>query len=438
MQAHAEGCELLGTITVSNGQLHGTVLFQKNIGPQFLNATRIQAYAALFEKYRYTHARLVLRSKCSNSTNGSVIAFFERDVSEPAPNANSESAQRSAQAWGAADIPVKTDGQAVMRKITDENPYFTDMGASPSDPAFGQAMAYIQLNSTGSSVTSTSLTTHDVLLEYKCMFWVPQLQSENLLFYTFVQPTGAGGTTTDLLGTVASIEPGGNLEGVTFNGTNTVTLAARYSHYYTVQYIVDGTTIAGAAVTLGSNTTADESSTAAASSTSNIVEKTFHLTNPNQGLVQNVSLTLACTTMTTPTFICFKVLDFGSGFNPANPVAGPSGEVSTSKWSRRRKDKDLIRDIEHDKRMNALEKQLAAFRKQLSFIQEKKSTIEFDSEPEEDFIVTPAQEGQSSTFSPVPYDPCFYCRIENPDHPGSKCPQRTKRTRSADNNNRRS
>jgi len=278
-------------------------------------------------------------------------------------------------------------------------------------------------------------------------FLDPPTSTEVLLFYTFVQPAGTGATTTDLLGTVASIEPGGNLEGVTFNGTNTITLVARYSHYYRVQYVVDANTVATCSVTLSSNVTVDESSTAAASGTSNIVERTFHLTSQVQGNTQSVTLTLAAATITTPSFCACTIFDYGSGFNPANPIAGPSGEVSSSRWSRRRKESNIVQTVKQNQRMDDLEKQLSFFRKQLEMVQYESNFGSGSSKPqltpipeeenEDDYVehlddqtgkfvntrLSNLRKYPDSTPSENNLDCCRICGMRNPDHLGRNCPK---------------
>jgi len=417
MEATVEGVELIGSLTVTTSMIQGQLLLNQCIGPQFLTGTRIQAYSNMYEKYRYDHAEMVLRSKCGNNTDGSVVAFFERDVSEPPPLASPDAVQRNAQSWGAADIPVKNDGIARMKKISDENPYFTDLGASPNDPLFGQAMAYVQLNSSGGTVTASSKTTHDVLLKYKCRFFIPQLQVEQILFSTFVQPTGAGCSTGQVLGTEATLEQGGNLEGATYNGSSAVTFQARFGHYYSLKVCYNASVAATTLITNPSNCTTVVVVQANASGTSNIVERVVYLTSNVLGNVQTVTVAFGAATLTTPSYASFTISDFGT-FNPVNPVAGPDGTISTSKWSQKRRCTQIVKSMVQDTRIAALERELDLFRQNIMDswpTQEQEKRMKHYGQ----FLASPP-EAEKQKFVRI-MDKCKFCFEENPDHEGKDC-----------------
>jgi len=414
-RARATGCEFIGVVQVTSSDIIGKALFFQNVAPQFLAGTRLQVMANQFEKYKYRTGRLLLRSKCSNTTNGSVVAYFERDVSEVTPNVGIEGIKKAVATYGSEDIPVKTDGVAYFQRISDENPYFTDFGASQTDPAFGQATAIVQLNATGSSVISSgTIVVYDILFEYDIDFWIPQLQTEQVLFYTFVQPTGAGATTSALLGTVATIEEGGNLDGVTFDGASVITVKAQYSHYYQVIYTVDGATVAGCSITASTDMTQDEASSANASGTSNVIHKTYHLTSTSGGFTKNVTFTLAATTITTPTFVGFQIIDFGA-FAPHNPIATTSMASAfmrrfSPKSVQSRKVNDLANritqsDNAHAKRIEKLEQALEDFRSTKSGSN----------------IITSVPEDKPLKVEVL--DECFYCHEVDPDHLGRNCPK---------------
>lgn len=337
MNAFAQGVELIGSITVNSGDAHGKILLEQNIAPQFLQDTRIQAFSQLFEKYKYDDAELILRSKCSNSTNGSAVAYFERDVSEPRPGQNPDTVKRKAQTWGAADVPIKMDGYAFMKKIPSENPYLTDLSGSQTSTSYGQAIAYVQLNSTGSSVVASGdLTVYDVLLKYRCRFWVPALQDPPLLFYTLTNPTGTGVTTSYFLATdMQFLEQGGTLPPLTYTPAagDKIYFTIKYGHIYMGVFWMTGATILGLNFTPNvpsGSLTALRTVQSDASDTANCVVRYFKCTSTNIQVDQVCTITLSATTITTCSGAQFELFDFGTTFDPSNPVPAPM--ESSSKW----------------------------------------------------------------------------------------------------------
>jgi hypothetical protein len=429
MSAVAQGTELIGSITVHSTDGHGKLLFLQNIAPQFLDDTRIQAFSQMFEKYKYDFARLHLRSKCSNSTNGSVIAYFERDVSEPLPGQNPDAAKRNAQTWGAADVPVKMDGSALMRKIPSENPYLTDLSGSQNSVTYGQARAIVQLNSTGSTVTSGELTVYDVLLEYRCRFFVPALQEQPLLFYTIVNPTGSGCSTSYFLSNDMSyLEQGGTYAPINYTPAsgNTATFTLKYGHYYALEWSITGTTINALSFTLTcpiGTITSHKIIASTASGGANTYTRIFSATNTNPDTDQTGTITFAGTTITTPTFVSLTLYDYGSTFNPSNPVPGPS--MTMSKWVNTEHRQETIQDS----RIANMESQLRLMKKEFEMYQMEQSFGEpknySDSRSLNRLKAQIEDHNSNSNLKIQPLSECNYCGMDPPDHLGRNCPRKT-------------
>jgi len=240
-----------------------------------------------------------------------------------------------------------------------------------------------------------------------------------MLFYCLVNPTGNSVSTSYLISSDAnSIEQGGTYTPITYNppsSGNSLTFNLKYGHIYQIEYCMQGATILNLAaiptVPLGTITT-HKTTAGSASNTANAYVRCFQATTTNTQLDQVCTVTLSATTITTCSFVSFILFDFGSTFNPSNPVPAP-GEPQ-SKWLQSKDNKQNLAN-------QSIQTELRLLKKQVEMLQQEQRRDPWDDNCEEDFEVeaTPAM---TPTKGVQRLSKCYYCDQQNPDHIGRNCP----------------
>lgn len=184
-----EGSDHLEYVVVPTPETVGVVLNEVYISPSEFGGTRLEKYAALYEKFLFEELRFEYVPSVGSNVPGAIVLAYDRDINDPTPPADEQGVRQFTSFEGAVDGNVWTRHVCKARLTQPDDGYYTNpLG---EDRLSYQGQFYIALTvPTGYTAGSTL---GRLYMHYKCHFFTPQLEGAQNLY----QATGnksAGGT----------------------------------------------------------------------------------------------------------------------------------------------------------------------------------------------------------------------------------------------------
>lgn len=198
------GKEWVGQVVVPASEVSGSRYLEFYISPQEFGGGRLEAFSRLYEKFLFRKFKFRYCPTQPNTQKGSVILAFDRDISDATPPANAQGVRQYLAFQGAQFAPVSAQQAMDIKLEAPETGFFTNAAIGGDDRLAFQGQIYVACLEPTALGVATVLG--DVIVEYECELFVPQLEAPNALLQ--VQSTGGTlDTTNDLMKKFA---PGGS------------------------------------------------------------------------------------------------------------------------------------------------------------------------------------------------------------------------------------
>lgn len=158
------GSDMLGRITLNNGTVANTLIWEQPINPRLFLNSRLATESLTWEKYRIKRLTFHLAATSGTNTNGTAVAYFETDPMDPTPEdpmreAYAHRGEKPLNLWEHKDVHFPTD-----RFLTDL--YIAPNGA---DLRFSQAGKFRFVYGGGAD-TSLAREIYVVSMSYEILF----------------------------------------------------------------------------------------------------------------------------------------------------------------------------------------------------------------------------------------------------------------------------
>ena len=202
-----EGREWIGSVQVPDEEIPGAVYDEFYMSPAEFAGTRLSLYSRLYEKFLFEESDFEYIPGQGSDKAGSLIIAYDRDISDPTPPATDQGVRQFLAMEDAVAGNVWTPHRAKCPLRAPEDGFFCNPVVGGDDRLAYQGQLYIACMLPSGLTAGASLGS--ILLHYKCLFFIPQLENE--LSTVESEGTGAGvvtsaapGTFMDVLGAVAT------------------------------------------------------------------------------------------------------------------------------------------------------------------------------------------------------------------------------------------
>lgn len=197
-----EGWDHLEYVSTSSSPGVGVVLNEIYINPSEFGGTRLEKYAALYEKYLFEKLDFEYVPGVGSNVAGSIGLAYDRDISDPTPQANEQGVRQYTSFEGAVDGNVWTPLCCKNKLSQPDSGYYTNPVAGGDDRLSYQGQFYVYVV----EPPPASQALGRIRLHFKCHLFTPQLENSIANSNTYVNsvPPTAVQTAADFLARVAS------------------------------------------------------------------------------------------------------------------------------------------------------------------------------------------------------------------------------------------
>jgi hypothetical protein len=202
-----EGSDHLEYVAIPATEGPGVVLNEVYVSPSEFGGTRLEKYAALYEKYLFEELRFEYVPSIGSGTAGSIVLAYDKDINDPTPPPNEQGVRQFTSFEGSVDGNVWTRHVCKAKLTQPDSGYYTN--PIGEDRLSYQGQFYIaQTVATG---LTAATTIGRLYIHYKCHFFTPQLEgSQNIVQIvgskTGVEPATPVGTFGDFLKKVNDLQ----------------------------------------------------------------------------------------------------------------------------------------------------------------------------------------------------------------------------------------
>lgn len=181
-----EGSDHLEYVVVPASNGVGDVLNEVYINPSELGGTRLEKYAALYEKYLFELLEFEYLPAVGSDKQGAIVLVYDRDISDPTPPPTEQGVREFTSFEGAKDGNIWTPHRIRCPLLAPDAGYFTNPVVGGDDRLAYQGQVYV-----ATTVPIAQGTIGRLRIHYRCHFFVPQLVSVNSVAEGSSQYAGA-------------------------------------------------------------------------------------------------------------------------------------------------------------------------------------------------------------------------------------------------------
>lgn len=153
----------------------GAVCNEIYLNPSELGGTRLEKYAALYEKYLFDIIDVEYLPAVSSATKGALIIAYDRDISDDTPPPTEQGVRMFSAMEGSRDGNVWSKHEIRCKLLAPDAGYYTNPVAGGDDRLSYQGQIYVA--TTVPSELAEGTTLGRLRIKYRCHFYTPQLES---------------------------------------------------------------------------------------------------------------------------------------------------------------------------------------------------------------------------------------------------------------------
>lgn len=187
-----EGSDHLEFVIIPSGGggvVAGQVLNEIYINPSEFGGTRLEKFAALYEKYLFEVLEFEYLPAVGSDKPGAIVLAYDRDISDPTPPPTEQGVREFTSFEGSRDGNIWIPHRVRCKLQAPDAGYYTNPVVGGDDRLAYQGQFYVAVT----VPTASSGTIGRLRLNYRCHFFVPQLSNANMVaegYSTFGGPFG--------------------------------------------------------------------------------------------------------------------------------------------------------------------------------------------------------------------------------------------------------
>jgi hypothetical protein len=171
-----EGCEYLGPVQVPAEEVPGAAYMEIYIAPGEFAGTRLSLYSRLYEKFVFENLDFMYVPAVGSEVAGQLVIAHDRDISDSTPPASQQGVRQYLSMEDAKAGNVWQPHTAKCPLRAPEDGFFTNPVTGGDDRLAYQGQTYVACVVPSGLAEGATLGT--LLMRYKCVFFIPQLENE--------------------------------------------------------------------------------------------------------------------------------------------------------------------------------------------------------------------------------------------------------------------
>jgi len=171
-----EGVDYLGPVTVPAEEVPGAVYDEFYLSPSEFAGTRLSLYARLYEKFLFEEMDFMYLPAVGSDVAGQLVIAHDRDISDDTPPATQQGVRQflAMEDMKAGNVWTAHTAKCPLR--SNEDGFFTNPVTGGDDRLAYQGQVYVACVVPSGAAEGATLGT--LLVHYKCVFFIPQLEQE--------------------------------------------------------------------------------------------------------------------------------------------------------------------------------------------------------------------------------------------------------------------